>query len=95
MFCGFARGERYNMPNPSLPEVGDQSLPKIVNLAPAHFQRDPMPFEHSDAVVVGTIKAGQAWASLSFQRQTKYLHGIWSLSRRSLENTDRSLRSLG
>ncbi len=54
------RGERYNIPNPSLPEVGDQSEPKIVNLPPSHFQRNPMPFEHSDAVAIGTIKAGQA-----------------------------------
>jgi len=59
----FRRGERYNIPNPSLPEVGDQSEPKIVDLAPSHFQRNPIPFEHSDAVAIGTIKAGQAYLS--------------------------------
>jgi hypothetical protein len=59
----FRRGERYNISNPSLPEVGDQSEPKIIDLAPSHFQRNPMPFEHSDAVVIVTIKAGQAFLS--------------------------------
>jgi hypothetical protein len=59
----FRRGERYNLTNPSVPEIGEQSEPKIVNLAPSHFRRNPMPFEHSNVVAVGTIKAGQAFLS--------------------------------
>lgn len=59
----FRRGERYNIPNPSLPELGEKSDERILELPTSHSQRDPMPFGGSDAVLIGTITAGQAHLS--------------------------------
>jgi hypothetical protein len=59
----FRRGERYNIPNPSLPELGDNSETAIWDLPETHFQKNPMPFDASDAVVVGTVTAGQSYLS--------------------------------
>jgi hypothetical protein len=59
----FRRSEQYNIPNPSVPELGENSEPTLVDLPPTHFQRNPMPFDISDAVVVGKITAGQAYLS--------------------------------
>src|SRR6266850_1999355 len=59
----FRRGERYNIPNPSLPELGENSETAIWDLPETHFQKNPMPFDASDAVVVGTVTAGQAYLS--------------------------------
>ena len=59
---GFRRGERYNIPNPSLPELGENSQ-TLWDLPESHFQKSPMPFDTSDAVVVGTVTAGQSYLS--------------------------------
>jgi hypothetical protein len=57
------RGQRYNVPDPSLPELGEQSDPGLVGGGSSHFYRDPLPFSQSDAVVVGLVTAGQAYLS--------------------------------
>jgi hypothetical protein len=59
----FRRGERYNIPNPSLPELGEDSEVGIWDLPSSHFRKDAMPFAASDAVVVGTVTAGQSHLS--------------------------------
>ena len=59
----FRRGERYNIPEPTLPELGEDSEVGIVALPATHSKKNPMPFDASDAVVVGTVTAGQAYLS--------------------------------
>jgi hypothetical protein len=59
----FRRGERYNIPDPSLSELGDESEPGIWDLPPSHFRKEAMPFAASDAVVVGTVTAAQSFLS--------------------------------
>jgi hypothetical protein len=65
--CGdvlrFRRSERYNIPGPSVQELGENSETAIWDLPETHFQKNPMPFDASDAVVVGTVNAGQAYLS--------------------------------
>jgi len=58
----FRRGERYNIPDPTVAGLGETSEP-IELQSVTHFKRDPLPFDSSDAVVVGAIKAGQAYLS--------------------------------
>jgi hypothetical protein len=58
----FRRGERYNIPDLTVPELGETSEP-IGLQSETHFRRDPLPFDNSDAVVVGTVKTGQAYLS--------------------------------
>jgi len=57
------RGQRYNVPDSSLPELGEQSDPDLVGGGSSHFSRDPLPFSQSAAVVVGQVTAGQAHLS--------------------------------
>ena len=57
------RCQRYNAPDASLPELGEQSDDGLVGLSSIHTSRDPLPFSQSDAVVVGQITAGQAYLS--------------------------------
>jgi hypothetical protein len=57
------RGERYNIPDPSVPELGEDSDPGIWDLPPSHFRKDAMPFAPSDVVVVGMVTAGQSYLS--------------------------------
>jgi hypothetical protein len=59
----FRRGERYNIPGPFWLELGENSETAIWDLPQTHFQKNPMPFDASDAVVVGTVNAGQAYLS--------------------------------
>jgi len=59
----FRRGERYNIPDPSLPELGEDSEAALWDLPETHFQKSPMPFDASDGVVVGTVSAGQSYLS--------------------------------
>ena len=59
----FRRGERYNIFNSSLPELGEDSDVGIWDLPPTHFRKDAMPFDASDAVVIGRITAGQSHLS--------------------------------
>jgi hypothetical protein len=59
----FRRGERYNIPDSSLLELGENSEAAIWDLPETHFQRNPMPFDDSDAIVVGTVNAGQSYLS--------------------------------
>jgi hypothetical protein len=59
----FRRGERYNIPDPSLLELGENSETAIWELPETHFQKNAMPFDASDAVVVGTVNAGQSYLS--------------------------------
>ena len=58
----FRRGERYNAPLSSLPGLGEDSEPQLWELT-MHFRKDPMPFAASDAMVIGTVSAGQAFLS--------------------------------
>src|SRR5206468_1359955 len=37
----FRRGERYNIANPSLSELGENSEPTVLELPETHFARDP------------------------------------------------------
>jgi hypothetical protein len=57
----FKRGERYNVSEPGVSELGESSEPILLDLAPTHFSRDPLPFNRSDTVVTGTVTAGQAY----------------------------------
>jgi hypothetical protein len=57
----FRRGERYNSPNSTAPELGEQSDPVLVVEDMSSFYHDPMPFNQSDAVVVGSIASGRAY----------------------------------
>ena len=58
----FRRGERYNIPDPTVPQLGETS--EAIELqSETHFRREPLPFDNSDAVVVGTVRAGQAYLS--------------------------------
>jgi hypothetical protein len=59
----FRRGERYNIPYPSLPELGDGSETAIWDLPESHFTKDPTPFKTSDVVVIGTVSSGQSHLS--------------------------------
>jgi hypothetical protein len=59
----FRRGERYNVPDPALPELGEQSDPILVEEDMESYYHDPMPFSQSDAVVVGSLASGQAFLS--------------------------------
>jgi hypothetical protein len=59
----FRRGERYNIADPSLPELGDSSEPILMDLPLTHFKRDPMPFNLSEVIAVATIKSGQSYFS--------------------------------
>ena len=59
----FRRGERHDVPNSSAPELGEDSETTLWDLPETHFKKDPMPFEASDAVVVGTVTSGQAYLS--------------------------------
>jgi hypothetical protein len=59
----FRRGERYNISDSTLPELGDDSEVGLVELPRTHSKKDPMPFDASDAVVVGTVTAGQSYLS--------------------------------
>jgi hypothetical protein len=59
----FRRGERFNIPDPSVAELGEDSDAHLMQLPASHFRRESMPFGSSDAVVVGSIKAGQAYLS--------------------------------
>lgn len=58
----FRRGERYNIADPSLPELGENSE-TMWDLPETHFQKNPMPFDTSDAVVVGTVTSGRSYLS--------------------------------
>ena len=60
---GLRRGERYNLPNSSISELGQNGEPMLLDLPESHFERDPMPIRHSDAVVVATIQSGQSFLS--------------------------------
>jgi len=46
-----------------LPELGDQSDSQLFAEDTGNYYRDPTPFSHSDAVVVGNITSGQAYLS--------------------------------
>lgn len=59
----FRRGERYNIPYSSLPELGESSEAAIWDLPETHFQKNPMPFDASNVVVVGKVMAGQSYLS--------------------------------
>jgi hypothetical protein len=59
----FRRGERYNSPNSPLPELGEQSDTVLAVEDMSSFYHDPMPFNQSDGVVVGSIASGQAYLS--------------------------------
>jgi len=54
----FRRGERYNIPNPSLPELGENSETAIWDLE-THFQKNPIPFDASDALSSGRSPQGK------------------------------------
>jgi hypothetical protein len=58
----FRRGERYNSPNSTLPELGKDSAATSL-VEGFDFQPNPMPFDQSEVVVVGLIKSGQAHLS--------------------------------
>jgi hypothetical protein len=57
------RGERYNSPNSPLPELGEQSDTQLFEDDAGTYYHEPMPFDQSDAVVVGDIASGQAYLS--------------------------------
>jgi hypothetical protein len=57
------RGEKYNIDNPSLPELGEESMQTILDLPASHFKKDPLPFAKSDVVILGSIVSGQAYLS--------------------------------
>lgn len=59
----FRRGERYNIDDSTLPELGEDSKVAVWELPPSHFKKNPMPFNTSDAVVVGTVTAGKSYIS--------------------------------
>jgi hypothetical protein len=48
----FRRGERYNIPDTSVAELGENSEARLWTLPSSHFKKDPMPFASSDGVVV-------------------------------------------
>jgi hypothetical protein len=54
----FRRGERYNIADTSVAELGENSEARLWTLPSSHFKKDPMPFASSD-VVVGTVSAAQ------------------------------------
>jgi hypothetical protein len=57
------RGQRYNAPDASLPELGEQSDDGLVGVDSGHYYRDPFPFSLSDTVIVGQVTTGQAYLS--------------------------------
>jgi hypothetical protein len=46
-----------------VPKLGENSETAIWDLPETHFQKNPMPFDASGAVVVGTVSAGQSYLS--------------------------------
>ena len=60
---GFHRGERYNLTSSSIPELEENSEPTLLDLPETHFERDPIPIQHGDAVVVATPQSGQSLLS--------------------------------
>jgi hypothetical protein len=61
----FRRGERYNSADKSGSVLDEDSEPELWDLPPTHFRKDPMPFDSSDAVIIGMISAR---AGAPFQR---------------------------
>ncbi len=59
----FRRGQRYNIPNPSLADLGEGSETAIWDLPESHFKKDSAPFQTSDVVVIGTVRSGQSYLS--------------------------------
>jgi hypothetical protein len=59
----FRRGERYRIPNSTVPELGEESDQTLITVDAGNLHRDPFPFADSDAVVVGRITKGQAHLS--------------------------------
>ena len=77
----FRRSERYNIPNPNSPEIGENT--KDIELGfweapPTHFRKDAMPFAASDAVAIGIVTAGQA--HLSIDKRDLYSEFKFSLT---------------
>ena len=56
-------GQRYNAPDASLPELGEQSDDGLVGGDSGHSYLDPFPFSQSDTVIVGRVTAGQTYLS--------------------------------
>lgn len=59
----FRRGERYNLTNSSVPALGENSEPTLLDLPETHFERASMPIQQSDSVVVATVQSGQSFLS--------------------------------
>jgi hypothetical protein len=59
----FRRGERYNISDSTLPELGEDSEVGLAELPLTHSKKAPMPFDTRDVVVVGTVTAGQSYLS--------------------------------
>jgi hypothetical protein len=59
----FRRGERYNLQNSSIPQLGESSEPILLDLPESHSEREPLPIQKSDAVVVATVQNGQSFLS--------------------------------
>jgi hypothetical protein len=59
----FRRGLRYNSPDSSGPELGEQSETVLIGADSVSFRRNPLPFRESDAVAVGIVTGGQAYLS--------------------------------
>jgi hypothetical protein len=57
------RGQRYNLPNSSIPELGENSEPTLLDLPETHFEREALPIQKSDAVVVAIVNSGQSFLS--------------------------------
>jgi hypothetical protein len=59
----FRRGAKYNIDNPALSELGEESMQTVLDLPPTHFAKEALPFSKSDAVVVASVVSGQAFLS--------------------------------
>lgn len=78
----FRRGERYNVLNSDLSELGEDSE-TLWDLPVTHFKKNPMPFDESDTVVVGTVTGGQA----HFSNDKRDIYSEFKMSlRESIKN---------
>jgi hypothetical protein len=59
----FRRGERYNIRDSDLPELGENSEKTVLELPSSHSEGNSMPLEQSDAVVIGKVKSAHAYLS--------------------------------
>lgn len=59
----FRRGERFNIGNSSLSELGEGSEAIVLDLPPSHGAQKALPVQQSDTIIVATVETGRSLLS--------------------------------